>query len=101
MPQSPVFESVMRQVSFSYCLHGIALWFIAADVVRYRPLVWLSAIGYLLAAPVFLIVDVSLGMPWWWWAGNSGSCLLIGVILLGLLWMERATGQSRRERMVI
>src|SRR5262245_60518520 len=57
MPEGPVFDSVMRQVSFSYGLHGIALWFIAADVARYRPLVILTAIGYLVAGPVFFLID--------------------------------------------
>lgn len=89
MPQGPVFDSVMRQVSFSYGLHGIALWFIAADVVRYRPLVILTAIGYLLAGPVFLLVDWNNDMPWLWMAGNGGSCLLIGTILLVLILAEK------------
>jgi hypothetical protein len=94
MPEGPVFDSVMRQVSFSYGLHGVALWFIAADVVRYRPLVILTAVGYLLAGPVFIAVDLGNGMPWSWLAGNGGSCLLIGVLLLGLLvgeWVKRAS----------
>jgi hypothetical protein len=90
MPKGPVFDSVMRQVSFTYGLHGVALWFIAADVARYRSLVILTAIGYLLAGPVFFVVDVHNGMPWSWIAGNGGSCFLIGALLLGLLWGERA-----------
>jgi hypothetical protein len=89
MPRGPVFDSVMRQVSFTYGLHGVALWFLAADVRRYRPLVILTALGYLLAGPVFFGVDLLNGMPWSWMAGNGGSCLLIGVLLLGLLWGEQ------------
>ena len=87
-PSGPVFDSVMRQVSFTYGLHGVALWFIASDVGRYRPLVLLTAAGYLLAGPVFLIIDVMNKMPWFWLAGNGGSCLLIGALLCGLLWGE-------------
>jgi hypothetical protein len=95
MPKGPVFDSVMRQVSFTYGLHGVALWFIAADVRRYRPLVMLTALGYLLAGPVFFVVDLGNGMPWPWIAGNGVSCLLIGVLLLGLLWREQeATGTA-------
>jgi hypothetical protein len=91
MPQGPTFDSVMRQVSFTYGVHGIALWFIAADVRRYRPLMILTAVGYLLAGPVFFVVDLHNGMPWSWIAGNGGSCLLIGALLVGLLWGEQAT----------
>jgi hypothetical protein len=96
MPKGPVFDSVMRQVSFTYGLHGVALWFIAADVGRYRPLVILTAFGYLLAGPVFFVVDLNNGMPWSWIAGNGGSCLLIGVLLLGILWGEQAVKGSHR-----
>ena len=94
MPKGPVFDSVMRQVSFTYGLHGVALWFIAADVRRYYPLVVLTAIGYLLAAPVFFMIDLRNGMPLSWMIGNGGSCLLIGTILSGLLiseWVSQKT----------
>jgi hypothetical protein len=94
MPEGPVFDSVMRQVSFTYGLHGVALWFIAADVVRYRPLVILTAFGYLVTGPVFVLIDLGNGMPWSWIAGNGGSCFLIGLILLGLLRGERMSGGS-------
>src|SRR5262245_57853065 len=94
LPQGPVFDSVMRQVSFSYGLHGLALWFIAADVGRYRPLVILTAIGYLLAGPVFILVDLRNGMPWTWMAGNGGACLLIGGLLLGLIVGEQLFARS-------
>jgi hypothetical protein len=97
MPEGPVFDSVMRQVSFSYGLHGVALWLIASDVVRYRPLVILTAIGYLLAGPVFLVIDLGNSMPWSWMAGNGGSCLLIGVLLLGLLWGEHASAATTAQ----
>ena len=92
MPTGPVFDSVMRQVSFSYGLHGVALWFIAADVARYRSLVILTAVGYLLAGPVFLLIDFANGMPISWTGGNGGSCLLIGTLLSGLLLGERVAG---------
>lgn len=90
MPTGPVFDSVMRQVSFTYGLHGIAAWIIASDVVRYRPLVVFTGVGYLLAAPVFVWIDLAAGMPGFWVAGNGGSCLLVGLIVPGLLWGERA-----------
>src|SRR5262245_32486584 len=73
MPQGPVFDTVMRQVSWTYGLHGIGMWFIAADVVRYRPLVILTGFGYLLTGPVFIAIDFIDGMPWFWIVGNGGS----------------------------
>jgi hypothetical protein len=89
MPEAPVFDSVMRQVSYCYTMHGIATLIVASDVVRFRPLVILSAIGYLLAAPLFLAIDLDNGMPGVWLAGNGGACLVIGAVLTGLLLAER------------
>jgi hypothetical protein len=94
MPHAPVFDSLMRQVSFTYGLHGVALLLIASDVVRYRPLVILSAIGYLITAPVFIAIDLSNGMPWYWIANNGGACLLIGVLLVALLVGEMRAGEK-------
>jgi hypothetical protein len=94
MPHAPVFDSLMRQVSFTYGLHGVALLFMASDVVRYRPLVILSAVGYLVTAPVFIAIDVGNGMPWYWVANNGGACLLIGAILGVLLVGEKMAATS-------
>jgi hypothetical protein len=91
MPQGPVFDSVMREASFSYGLHGVAVLFIASDVVRYRPLVILSAVGYLIAGPTFIAIDLSNGLPTSWVVGNGGSCLLIGTLLFALLAGERTS----------
>jgi hypothetical protein len=96
MPRAPVFDSLMRQVSFTYGLHGIALLFIASDVARYRPLVILSAVSYLLTAPVFIAIDVANGMPWYWIVNNGGACLLIGVILVALLVGEKRAGEKAK-----
>jgi len=96
-PKGPVFDSVMREVSWSYALHGVGMWFIAWDVVRYRPLVILTGFGYLVTCPVFVAIDLSNGMPWFWVVGNGGSCLLVGVVVLGLLWAERAARNKARS----
>ncbi len=93
LAQAPAIEAVMRQVSFTYGLHGIVLMVMAANVVRYRPLVVLSALGYLVYGAAFLFTDMHLGMPRLWVVGNGGSCLLIGTLLAALLW-----AQHQRER---
>jgi hypothetical protein len=84
LPDSPLVNSLIRQVSLTYGLHGIALWLIAWDVMRYRPLVIFSGVGYLLAGPVLIMIDFTSGMPWWWVIGDGGGCLLIGVLILCL-----------------
>jgi hypothetical protein len=85
LPDTPLVNSILRQVSFTYGLHGLALWIIAWDVVRFRPLVIFTGIGYLLAGPVLIAIDFTAGMPLWWVFGDGGGCLLIGLIVL---WLE-------------
>ena len=97
LPQGPVFDSVMRDVSFTYGLHGVAVLLIASDVVRFRPLVVLSAIGYLLACPVFITIDLINGMPVSWIVGNGGSCLLIGTLITAALLGERASVKAASD----
>jgi hypothetical protein len=97
MPQGAVVDFMIRQASFSYGLHGVALWFIAADVVRYRPLVLLTGAGYLLAGPVFAAIDFTAGIPWWYGIGESVSCFAVGLVLLWLDYRaqhERAGGKA-------
>jgi hypothetical protein len=93
LPDTPLVNSILRQVSFTYRLHGLALWVIAWDVVRYRPLVIFTGIGYLLAGPTLIAIDFIWGMPMWWVIGDGGGCLLIGVMIL---WLEYGGSTSKR-----
>jgi hypothetical protein len=95
LSQAPAIEAVMRQVSFIYGLHGISLCVMATDVVRFRPLIVLMGVTSLIYGIVFLLSDMSLGLPRIWVIGNGGSVLLIGAILLWLLWAEAR--EARRD----
>jgi hypothetical protein len=85
LPEAPVLDFMIRQASFCYGLHGIALLIIAADPARYRPLVWFTAIGYALAGPVFVLIDLSSGMPLWWIIADGGGCFVLGLVIWCLL----------------
>ena len=89
LADAPAVEAVMRQVSFTYGLHGVGLLVMASNVTRYRPLVIMGAIGYLTYGVAFLSTDMHLGMPSVWVVGNGGSCLLIGTLLAALLWADQ------------
>jgi hypothetical protein len=82
MPEGSVLMFLIRQASYTYGMHGVSLWVVATDVKRFRPLILLNGISYLLAAPVFFTIDYSAGMPMWWAVGDSTACGLIGVALL-------------------
>lgn len=82
MPTGPVLIFLARQASYVYGMHGISLWILAKDVVRFRPLVILNGISFLLAAPVFAAIDYTANMPWWWTIADPLGCGFFGAILL-------------------
>lgn len=84
MPDGPVVLFMIRQASYAYGMHGISLWVLASDVERFRPLIILNGISFLLAGPVFFLIDYSAGMPMWWTVGDSVACLFFGIALLWL-----------------
>ncbi len=86
MPGGAVTMFMIRQASYTYGMHGISLWVLATDVDRFRPLLLLNGISFLLAAPVFCIIDHTSGVPWWWTVVDTLACGFFGV---ALLWLNR------------
>jgi hypothetical protein len=82
MPHGSVLMFLIRQASYTYGMHGISLWVLALDVKRFRPLIIVNGIAYLLAAPVFWTIDYTTGMPLWWAIGDSLGCGFLGAALL-------------------
>ena len=82
MPGGPLIMFMIRQASYTYGMHGISLWVLASDVVRFRTLVLLNSIAYLLAAPAFFLIDYTSGMPWYWTVMDSLGCGFFGAALL-------------------
>ena len=73
---------MIRQASYAYGMHGLSLLVIASDVDRFRALVILNGIAYLLAGPSFFWIDYSAGMPWWWTVADAFGCGLTGLAIL-------------------
>ena len=84
MPSGPIIMFMIRQASYTYGMHGISLWVIASNVERFRLLVILNGIAFLVAAPVFFLIDHSSGMPLWWTLGDAFGCGGLGAALLWL-----------------
>src|SRR5215217_8818037 len=82
MPGGPILMFMIRQASYTYGMHGISLWVIASNVERFRALVILNGIAFLVAAPVFFLIDQASGMPLWWTLGDTFSCAGFGAALL-------------------
>jgi len=92
MPGGPVLMLMIRQASYAYGMHGVTLWVLAADVRRFRPLVLLNGVSFLLAAPVFFLIHYTTGMPGWWAAMDTLGCGFFGA---ALLWLDRRIGRGK------
>ena len=66
MPTGTVVDFTIRQSSFFYGMHGLLLCWLSRDVVRYRPLVRLIGVTFLLFGPAFFLIDWCTGTPLWW-----------------------------------
>lgn len=86
MPHGPLIMFMIRQASYAYGMHGVSLWILASDVKRFRPLIIFNAIAYLLAAPVFFVIDYTYGMPFSWTLMDTLGCAFFGA---ALLWLNR------------
>jgi len=94
MPGGPLLMFMIRQASYTYGMHGLSLWILASDVARFRPLIIFNGIAFLLAAPVFFLIDFVSGMPWYWTVLDSLGCAFFGG---ALLWLNRR-GAGRSEQ---
>ncbi|HYP52909.1 MAG TPA: hypothetical protein VEQ42_05180 [Pyrinomonadaceae bacterium] len=86
MADSPLLMFMIRQASYAYGMHGVGLWLLASDVERFRPLVVLNGVAFLLAAPIFFLIDYTTGMPWFWTASDTLACAFFGA---AMLWLSR------------
>jgi len=84
MPQDALLTYLARWSCFDYGMVGFILWIIATDVVKYRPLVILTGLVFVIAAPVAVFIDTTAGMPMFWCIIESVGCLFVGSVLLGL-----------------
>ena len=82
MPDGPIIMFMIRQASYVYGMHGISLWVLASNVERFRPLIILNGISFLLAAPVFFAIDYTAAMPLWWTVADTLGCAFFGGALL-------------------
>lgn len=82
LPDSVLLRYLGAGGSFVYIITGILMWMMAGDVVRYRPMIVLSAWIMLAAAPIYAYINLHTGMPGWWMAMDAMSCLAFGLVLL-------------------
>lgn len=84
MPDGPLIMFLIRQASYTYGAHGILMWALSLDVDRFRPIIILTGITFLVAAPVFFLIDYTYRMPLWWTLSDPIACGFLGAAILWL-----------------
>lgn len=83
-PASPLVDYLTRSISALYGFHGVLLFLVSRDVVRYRPIVIYLGIMNLVLGLMLLAIDLHAGMPWYWTVAEGPGLLLLGPLILYL-----------------
>jgi hypothetical protein len=92
LPRSAVFDYLARSVAALYGFHGVLLFVVSSDPVRYRPIVWYVAIMNIFFGLMTLAIDLHAGLPVWWTLGEGPSVIALGVIVAIL---NRSIGEGK------
>jgi hypothetical protein len=81
-PDAPVAGYLARSASLMYGLHGMLLFLLATDTVRYEKLIrWIAGMTVLHGA-FMLTIDLVEQMPLWWTLFEGPAFSLTGVVIL-------------------
>ena len=84
-PRSAIAAYLARNLPLMVALHGMMLWGVATDLVRYRPLIALLGWGAIAHGAWLVLIDWQAGLPGWWVAGEGPLRAMLGVATLVLL----------------
>jgi hypothetical protein len=79
-------DYLARSVAAFYGFHGVLLFLISTDVVRFRPLVWYVAVMNVLLGVTLLAIDVHAGLPAYWIALEGPPVIVIGLLVAFFNW---------------
>ena len=83
-PRSPIVDYLTRSIAALYGFHGVLLFLISRDVVRYRSIVRYVGVMNMLFGAFILLIDVHAGMPRLWTLGEGPPIIAFGVTVLYL-----------------
>jgi hypothetical protein len=96
LPDSVFLQYITRGATLCQGAIGAALWIMSTDVIRYRPLVIVTAVALLIASPGFYIIDTVSGMPLAAKIWDCTACFLAGATLLALCFSQSSSTSPQR-----
>jgi hypothetical protein len=80
-PEGPLVQYLARSVSAFYGFHGVLLFVVASDPVRFKPIVIYLAAFNIIFGLMLIAIDLHAGMPTWWTISEGPSIIVIGLLL--------------------
>ena len=80
-PRAPIVDYLTRSIALLYGFHGVLMIIVAADPVRYRPIVSYIAAMDILFGFAICAIDIHAGMPWFWTVGETTPITGQGIII--------------------
>ena len=80
-PRTAIVDYLARSIAALYGFHGVFVWMVSRDPVRYRPFVWFAATMNVLFGAMMLAIDLHAGMPAIWTAIEGPAIMMAGVAI--------------------
>ncbi len=82
LPDSPLFEYMVRLMSATYVAVGVYLVILALHPMKYGIMVPFTGIAAVLLGVVCAITGLAVGMPVLWFLGDAISCAVLGILIV-------------------
>jgi len=83
-PRTPIVDYLTRSIAALYGFHGVFVWIVSFDPVRYRAFVWFVAVMDVVFGAMMIAIDTHAGMPSIWTAIEGPSIIVMGAAIAAL-----------------
>jgi hypothetical protein len=80
-PRLPIMQYLTRSISALYGFHGVFVWIVSTNPVRYRAFVWFTAIMNMVFGAMMLAIDLYAGMPGLWTVIEGPGIMAMGIAI--------------------
>ena len=80
-PRAPIVDYLARSIALLYGFHGVLLFIVAGDPVRYRSIVTYIAAMDVIFGIAIAGIDLHAGLPRWWTLGESTTIMATGIVI--------------------
>ena len=80
-PRTPIVDYLTRSIAALYGFHGVFVWIVSNDPIRYRVLVWFAAVMNIVFGAMMIAIDLNAGMPAIWTLIEGPSIMAMGVAI--------------------